>query len=432
MRNDLLFGFPFLILFLLAIISGGCKSTQYLETPPPNQVFDMTVSPLPVSTTPATFPTKTIVNLTPTPTISFTPTASPTAIPSETPEPFVVPPFKLAYSILSEPLQGRWVLDTSLETPFKVAQRYPGSVNWPWSHNGLRMAVVNNPNDQTIIELIDLETDVTSTIFLPNIPRFDPSFHFRGTLHWSRDDRWLAYYESGEVGYDFVVKTWMIDTQTHEVLELPTGVYFSSWSNAVPDQYLYLFLDIPHRSGPEENVERRTSIHIGQVGLGEPVYSFPDMGTSVPKFGRDILWSPDSRIAVSLGIEQADSQVIRLFFGNGTWKIVQHGRTSEFDFLPLFWSPDSQWIVLWRGDSIYLWEVQQSNEPFVLKLPKDIRPLAWTLDSQYLIYYKDNYLHAVNPRQIDQPIQIYDLSSLNLPTESLYTLNLWLGSNENN
>jgi hypothetical protein len=414
---------------LLAILMGGCTPTQPLQIPSPSSVSETTEIPLLASSTPAILPAETIAAATLIPTTSLKHTATAMVLPSETPESFTPPLFKLAYSILDGPLQGRWVFDSALETTIRVAERYPGNVNWPWSHDGLRMAVVNNPNGQTLIELINLETDVTSTIFLPNIPRFSSNFHFRGRLNWSSDDHWLAYYESGEVGYDFIVKTWLIDTETKQVLELPTNVYFSSWSHTISNQYLYIFLDYPPRSGPEEAVEGHISVHIGKVGFEEPIYSFPDMGISAPKFGNDILWSPDGHVAVSLGVEQADSQVIRLFFDNDTWEIVQHGRTSQFDFLPSLWSPDSKWIVLWKGNFYYIWDVEQSNEPFALKLPKDVRPLAWTLDSNYLIYYKDNSLYAVSPMRIDQPIQFFDLSNLNLSKESFYTLDLWVDPN---
>lgn len=431
MRKNLSYCFHFLLLFLVVILLGGCTSTQFLETPSPSPEIEITISPLLPSTTPTALPTKTVIVVSPTATASITPTVSPTVVPSETPKPFVAPPFKLAYSVLDGPFQGRWVLDTSLEAPFKVAKRYPGNVNWPWSHDGRRMAVVNNPNNQTVIQLIDLDTGITNTVFLPNIPRFDPNgLYFRGTLHWSRDDRWLAYYESGDVGYDFVVKSWLINTDTKQAVELPLNVYFSSWSFAVPDQYLYIFLDYPSRTGPEEAVDGHISVLIGQVGFDEPVFSFPDMGLeNTPQFGWHILLSPDGRLAVSEGHTGAEFSIIRMFFETSTWEVVGKGRASQFDFLPYLWSPDSHWIVLWKASSIYLWEVEQSNEPFALKLPENARPLTWTSDSQYLIYYKDNYLYAVNPVQIDQPIQFYDLSNLNLSDESLYTLDLWLDSN---
>lgn len=403
----------------------GCISPQSPQTSLP--IAETLAAPSPLSPSESSTYSPTPTFTTPTSTINPSPTHLQISEPrTNTPEPFTYDYFKLAFSILDGPLQGRWVLDLKTEVTTKVFSGYTGIDKWPWSHDGSRLAAHFTQNDLSGIRIIDVEKGTDISIMLSGSFSAFTNFYVAGQPQWSYDDRWLAYSESGEIGNDFVVKTWLVNAETLEVIKLTDGTFFSAWSNTTTTQYLYLYRDLPPRSDPEEKVEGQTTIHVGEVGLSIPIYSFPYVGeTNTPGRGWDILWRPDNQIAISHGYGPTDQKVIRLSFVEDSWEIVHQQPGSENSITPLFWSPDGQWIVIARGNGkYYLWQAQDSNDPFEYRLPAGAFPMAWTNDSRYLIYFKDTYLYAVEPARPSEGFQFFDLSSYGISEH--YSLDLWI------
>jgi Tol biopolymer transport system component len=297
-----------------------------------------------------------------------------------------------------------------------------------WSHDGQYVAfshhVAGNEVAVSIVDVVDSTVQQLGSSF-PLDPFNTGNSSAINLSHdsWSVDDQWvqvtLSYFKPDS---NFPIEQeLLLSTVDGQVIELDEQIEFVAWSQSIPDQFLYILHPDLEMGYP--------TVHIGQVGLDEPVVSIPDLGKYSPGIKFNIDWSPDSTraVVISYDVGTRNSSVVLINLQQEAWELLYEQQS--YDELP-FWSSDGRWIAMWHKDGLYLWEINETNYPTAqISLQTEfVTLLGWLPDKNWLVYQADDVLYAVDPEMPDSPYKIFDLNSLGIISEQRMQMSVWIPS----
>ena len=105
----------------------------------------------------------------------------------------------------------------------------------------------------------------------------------------------------------------------------------------------------------------------------------------------------------------------------------------SIDALPILWSPDGKWVLLFHDDMYYLWElVSQVKLEFLVTSESDyLYPVGWSPNSRYLYMRDSNLITAIDTTGLAaKPIVILDLTDSGIPIGPFSLIAVWVSSIE--
>lgn len=295
-----------------------------------------------------------------------------------------------------------------------------------WSHDGQLIAFGHHTGENKVaVSIVDV-VDSTVEQLEFSFPLDPFNIGNSSTINlshdsWSLDDQWvqvtLGYFEPDS---NFPIKQeFVLSTVDDQVIELDKQIEFVAWSRSTPDQFLYIL-------HPESEMEYST-VHIGQIGLDEPVVSILDLGKYSPDIRFNIDWSPDNTraIATSYDAGTRNTSVVLIDLQHEMWELLYEQQS--YDEIP-FWSLNSKWVAIWHKDGLYVWEIDKTDQPSTkISLQTElITLLSWLPNNNWLVYQADDTLYAVDPEMPDNPYKIFNLNSLAFTSEQRIHASVWI------
>lgn len=295
-----------------------------------------------------------------------------------------------------------------------------------WSHDGQYIAfshhIAGNEVAVSIVDVVDSTVQQLGTSFpLDPFNTGNSSAINLSHASWSIDDRWvqatLSYFKPDS---NFPIEQELLfSTVDGQVIELDEQIEFVAWSQSIPEQFLYIL-------HPDSEMGYPT-VHIGQVGLDEPMASILDLEKYSPGIRFNVGWSPDSTraVVISYDVGTGNSSVVLIDLQQERWELMYEQQS--YDEFP-FWSSNGRWIAMWHKDGLYLWEIDETNYPTAqISLQTEfVTLLNWLPDKNWLIYQADDVLYAVDPKMPASPYKIFDLNSLGITSEQRIQMSVWI------